>query len=504
MDQNLSTRSADGWRRTGLAVALWLAPVAAEAATVTIDGQYQGPTPFIAYLATTVSGGTLASVSFQVAPKPGSLTRPISAGATAAYLAARGAISGNTVFVPVFGLYGGATSIVTVMFNFTDGTSVQTVVPVSAPAYTDPCALLNQPTFQNNRSATSDLSFDYFLVKDYCSANSPAIFDTDGNLRWVGNANAGSLPGLFYGNGIYTSDARTGVNRLDLYGLVTKIGDYASIGVTSTNPHNIDPGRDGLVVDVDTTTEYEAAAIEISSTTGAVLRQWDMGQIISAAMAADGDDPGGFIHPDGSTDWFHMNATAYNPADNTLIVSSRENFVIAVDYDVPADGVRKIHWILGDTTKHWYQYSSLRKFALATPAGTVPPIGQHGLSIDTAGNVLLFDDGFGSTFQSPAGITRGYSVVNSYSIDTVAMTATAVFSYVPQPSAYSYICGSAYDAGGGSHLVDFATADGDTLADIQGLGVNNTVVFDLKLPQNNYCSVGWNASLIPSVPILYQ
>ena len=402
--------------------------------------------------------GSLTSVSFTITPTSGSLTRPITASATAAYLAGHGALNGSSLIVPVFGLYAGRTNTVTLNFSFTDGSSVQTTVPITAAAYTDPCAEVNEGKFENNRVSTDELSFDYFLVKDYCSPNSPAIFDTDGVLRWVGIANAGSLPGLFYKNGIYTSDTKTGVNRLDLFGLVTKIADFASHGVTSTNPHNIDPGRDGLIDDVNTTTEDEAAAIEFDATSGAVLQQWDMGQIISAAMTAGGDDPRQFVFADGSTDWFHMNSTTYNPADNTLIVSSRENFVIDVDYDVPPDGVRKIHWILGDTTKHWYQFASLRKFALSTTTGTLAPIGQHAVSIDTAGNLLLFDDGYGSQFQSPPGITRGYSVVDSYKIDTSAMTAATVFDYQPQSSIYSYVCGSAYDAGKGNHLVDFATA----------------------------------------------
>ncbi len=483
---------------------LLVTPGAAAAATVTINGQFAGPTPFIAYVETTITGGTLRGVAFSITPKSGSFTRPITAAATASYLAANGAVYGNTVFVPVFGLYAGQTSNVTLVFSFTDGSNLQETVPVTAQAYSDPCAQVNEPVIANNRTATSDINFDYFLVKDYCSANSPAIFDTDGTLRWVGFADAGSLPGLFYDNAIYTSDAATGVNRLDLFGISTKIGDYASIGVTSTNPHNFDPGRDGIVMDVNTTSELEAAAIEINPTTGAVLQQWDMGQIISAAMTAGGDDPSQFVYPNGTTDWFHMNSTTYNPTDNTLIVSSRENFVIAVDYDVPADGIRKIHWILGDTTKHWYQFPSLRQFALATAPGTLPPIGQHAVSIDTAGNLLLFDDGFGSEFQSPAGFTRGYSVVNSYAINTTARTATTVFSYDPEPSIYSYICGSAYDGGSGSHLVDFATAASDTFADVQALGPSNNVVLDLKLPQTNYCSVGWNALPIPSRPILYR
>lgn len=87
-----------------------------------------------------------------------------------------------------------------------------------------------------------------------------------------------------------------------------------------------------------------------------------------------GDDPSVFIRaPD---DWFHNNACTYRKSDDSLIVSSRENFVICVDYETSA-----IKWILGDPTKAWYQYPSLRKFALTLGRDTYPPIGQHSVSI---------------------------------------------------------------------------------------------------------------------------
>ena len=471
--------------------------------TVTIGGQTQGPTQFIEYVSASLGGSPLASVSFSIQPKAGSFTRPITAAVTAGFLASHGGLNGNNVIVPVFGLYAGSTNLVTLTFFFTDGSSTQSVVPISTPGYTDPCGQLNAPKFKQNRASTSDLNFDYFLLKDYCSANSPQIFDTDGNLRWIGTGMSAKLPALLYNNGIYISDGKTGVERLELYGGMTKIGDYgASQGVSDTGPHNYDVGRNGIVLDVSTTSQTEATALEIDGTSGQVLNRWDMDKVIAAAMTAGGDNPSQFV----STtlgDWFHMNATAYNPADNTLIVSSRENFVMAVDYDTPADGVKKIHWILGDTTKRWYQFPSLRKFALTMPAGTVAPIGQHAVSIDSKGNLLLFNDGYGSTFQSPAGITRGYSTVNSYAINTKAMTATGVFAYNPSPNIYSYICGSAYEVAPSNYLVDFTAANNDQTVEIQALGNMNKVVFDLQFPETNYCSVGWNAEPLLSQAILY-
>ena len=65
---------------------------------------------------------------------------------------------------------------------------------------------------------------------------------------------------------------------------------------------------------------------------GNILRTWNLADIISAAMIAGGDDPHQFVYR-APIDWFHNNACAYRSSDNSLIVSSRENFVIALDYD---------------------------------------------------------------------------------------------------------------------------------------------------------------------------
>ena len=468
---------------------------------VLVGSQQAGPTPFIRLVDASYQGGTLSGVAFGVVPKLGSFTRPLSAYYPASYLAAHGFLTGTDVTVPVFGLYAGTTNTVALMFTFTDGTVVNPYITVNTDPCTGPCSPLNAPVFQQHRQSTAELNFDYFLLKDSSSTSSPAILDTDGNVRWVGFINVNTQPSTVYQNGIYASDGHTGVVRMELYGTATKIGDYASYGVTYTNNHNMDIGRNGIVLEVDTAAQYEATALEFDGTTGNVLQEWHMARIISAAMIAGGDDPSQFVVPSSpanpSQDWFHMNATAYNPADNTLIVSSRENFVIAVDYDVPADGVRKIHWILGDPTKKWYlQFPSLRKFALQLPAGTLPPVGQHAVSIDLSGNLLLFDNGYGSTFQSPPGVTRGYSAVRSYKIDTNAMTATEVVNYTPSnPSIYSFVCGSAYQAGPSNYLVDFATAivNNNSTMEIQGLGPSNQVVFDLQLPESTFCGPGWNA-----------
>jgi hypothetical protein len=468
-----------------------------------------GPTPFITEIPVTLSGASLASVTFGVLSKPGSLVLPILSQYSAAYLSSHGYLSGSSLTVPVWGLYAGSNNTVALLFSFTDGSNAVAVEPVTTAAYVDPCGPVNTPQFTQKRTFFNNIGYNYFLLKDYCSRNAPSIVDTDGHLRWVGTAGVPgdtSLASTFFNNGVYVGDGGTGIDRVELTGQVSKIADFAPENVTFTGAHNIDPGRNGLVVEVNTTTETEGVALEFNATSGAVLNTWDMAKIITAAMTAGGDNPQDFVGPLGS-DWFHMNSTTYNPADGTQIISSRENFVIDVDYDTPADGIKKIHWILGDTTKKWAQFPSLAKYALTPGANTFVPIGQHALSIDHSGNLMLFDDGNGSDYQVPAGLTRGYSAGRSYKIDTVARSATEVVNYTPQPHIFANFCGSFYEQTPNNYLIDFATAANDTQAILQGIGPGQNLVFQFSIAetaQTAGCGAGWNALPLANSPIVFQ
>ncbi len=473
---------------------------------ITITSQTAGRSVFIEKLGVRMTGAsTLTSVQFVIAPKQGSFTRPLSATYSAAYMIARGYWDGSSphLTVPVFGLYAGVANSVALNFVFSDGTSTQQNVQVTTGTYTDPCNALNNPkSFTQSRTSTADLSYDYMLLKKYCSNDSPTIMDTDGEVRWVATDKAGVLSSIVFNGAIYKSDGKTGVDVVQWDGTYKKLADYAQTNnVTSTNHHNFDLGKTGIVMDVNTTTETEAVDIEIDAN-GNVLNTWDLGAIISAAMVAGGDDPSKFTAPVG-TDWFHNNATTYNPSDNTLIVSSRENFVIAVDYDPPADGSqRKIHWILGDNSKHWHQFASLRKFALraVNGTGTPPPIGQHATSLNSKGELMLFDDGYASIYQQPPGRQRNYSAPRAYDLNLAptARTAQATFNYNQNQSIYASVCGSAYEdaSAPGNFLFDYPTAQNRTVTILIGLNSSGTQVFNYQYPAVQTCGTTWNTQII--------
>jgi Arylsulfotransferase Ig-like domain len=131
--------------------------------------------PFIRHLKFMVNPiANLKSVQFTIQPKPGSVTRPISATYSSEYLAGRGYLdSAGNLKVPVFGLYDGFTNSVTLSYVFRDNSSKQSLFSVPTGAFRDPCGH-KQGTLVQARTRSTSLSYDFMLLKDGCSNFSPA------------------------------------------------------------------------------------------------------------------------------------------------------------------------------------------------------------------------------------------------------------------------------------------------------------------------------------------
>jgi hypothetical protein len=478
-----------------------LPPVAlanqADDTTITIDGYTAGVTPFISNVHLTASNtAVLKSIQFTIHPKPGSVTRPLSGTYANFYLVDRGFENPQTgeINLPVYGLYDGTTNPVTLTYRFDDGSSKEANTMITAPPYDDLCGY-KSPTVLQPRTNSTELSYDYiFISTGGCGNNAPVIIDTDGELRWVNPSstlNAILATSLFINNAVYVTHG-SALHRVDLDGADTVIADFANRGVTNFH-HNIDPGKTGMLIDADTTSYYESVIMEVDFS-GAVLKTWNMASIISAAMIAGGDDPTQFVYST-PTDWFHNNAVAYNRADDSLIVSSRENFVICIDYTR-----NSIKWIYGDPTKKWYQFPSLRQFALTAAPGSLPPIGQHAVSVTYDQHLMYFDNGFASGFQHPVGQTRTYSSPRKQQINPSTGVATEVWNYEQNQSVYSPICSSIYEDAPLNYLIDYAFADnnfqtGQGHAKILGLDAEGNRIFHYQY-DTMFCNTAYNSRII--------
>jgi hypothetical protein len=446
-----------------------------------------GATPFISMLQLTGSSlANLASVSYTVQPRSGSASKPVSVSYSQAALQRRGWITETGATVPVFGLYAGSENQVNLEVQGTDGSRADVVVKVTTQPYEDTDGIYDHPSLLQPRAVGSTLGFDFFALKS--TRASVLVVDTDGQVRWVGTGTPSGAT-IFTANGFVVGGATSAaMERLELDGEVTpaQATDPTVIDFT----HNIDPGKAGLLAEFDVQGELDATLADISPT-GQVLAGWKLGDLLSAYMSHAGDDPTKFVRP--GVDWFHLNAATYDPSDDTVIVSSRENFVIKIDYATGAPV-----WILGDPTKYWYTFPSLRAKALTLAQGGVYPIGQHATSITSDGLLMLFNDGTASVNQ-PAGAPVGQklpsSLISAYRVDPVAMTATEVWRFDHQPELTSQYCGSAYEAGQ-SFLIDYALAGGGSTTRILGLDSNRQVIFDIAYLTNG-CQTAWNAIPVP-------
>lgn len=331
--------------------------------------------------------------------------------------------------------------------------------------------------------------------------------DVDGEVRWDADIKRVSSSSAFINNAFWTGTikgAATAIDVLSLYGKsdVLHINGTA-MGSDAYFHHNIDQGKKGILIELDGTTDgalkIESFLSEIDKS-GNVIKEWDLGKIFSEYMVQEGDDPSNFVR--NGVDWFHMNAATYGPADDTLLVSSRENFVVKLDYNTG-----KIIWLLGDETKHWYSYPSLQKLALSLSSGQVP-IGQHAVSITKEGKLMLFNNGLKS-FNHPSGTPAGIDLATSqtaiFDIDSQNKTGQMIWSF--DDGIYSDICSSIYQdqlSDQGDFLINYAAADDRTRVVIQGINKEKQKLFEFTYPSPTPCATSWNAIQIPLENIHFQ
>src|SRR3954471_8208940 len=130
---------------TSLAIAmLWAAPFVnagasqADSTTITIVGNTPGVTPFISQVTLNASDTTtLKAIQFTIAPKTGSVTRPLSGNYSRSYLIQRGFLQAGSgdIHLPVYGLYSAFSNTVTLKYYFNDGSSSQAGTTITTASF---------------------------------------------------------------------------------------------------------------------------------------------------------------------------------------------------------------------------------------------------------------------------------------------------------------------------------------------------------------------------------
>ncbi|MDM0018403.1 aryl-sulfate sulfotransferase [Variovorax saccharolyticus] len=472
------------------------APAPVEVDAIDVAAVRAGVSPFIAFVDLKLSNiEALAAVRWRIEPKPGSATKPVDVRYTKAYLERRGysASVDGRLTIPVFGLYANHANDVAVEVERNDHTVRALRTQVVTAAYVDPSGIYDRPRILKPRAAGEALGFDFFYMRS--ALGYPVVVDSDGQMRWAVPGTKSSSSSFFHGNGFVIGDsAAPTMRRLEFDGTVREFA--LPLPDTTNFHHTIDTGKQGVLVELDANINgvaiIESILADVDPDSGTVFKQWDLADTFSRHMQNAGEDSTAFVRP--GTDWFHMNAATYDPRDDSLIVSSRENFVVKIDY---ASG--DLRWILGDPSKYWHGFPSLAASSLTLAAGALYPIGQHAVSITHGGDLLLFNNGLASLNQPvgvPVGDNRSYSAVLAYTIDAASQSASEVWRFDYGQTILSDICSSAYEAGADtSILVSYAVADQRTHARLVALDESRRVVFDFEYATSG-CSTSWNAKPI--------
>lgn len=272
-------------------------------------------------------------------------------------------------------------------------------------------------------------SFDFMLFQ---SENSGAfILDIDGEARWqfpiterVAWTSFMEKEKLFLFHDDY-------IYWVDLFGAVLQKKIHSKRFKNLALDHEVTRGKEGYLISArgvrKKDNQFLTASIILEvDDLGNVIRSWEMGEIIAKHMKEMGDPFFEFVRE--GEDWFHINSVIYtNPEDNSLLVSSRENFVVKLDYDT-----KEIKWLFGDKTKYWHQFPSLAALALSSDDDL--PIGQHSLSLvkGNASQILLFNNGRASRWNpegTPAGASYPKSRGHIYEIDDSQRRAKMIWEY---------------------------------------------------------------------------
>ena len=446
------------------------------------------PGPLAQAFEATVPVGDVSDVEtigFRIASKPGHRAKPIHVTFTRSHLERTGALdaAAGVVRVPIFGLYASFANQVTIEIQHTEQSLRTTEHVIEVPPITD----RTLPALRVDELDPA-LPLGFFLVQ---AQGPPAVLDVDGEVRWlapdVGEAlfpctptPEGLVVGSLFSNAVY---------RLDWLGTHQRsvLGDPRCL----ISHHNLEPGRSGLLntVTFQDAEIYRPQSVLVEmSPEGDIGRYWDFDEILGTRITSLGEDPAALVRP--GLDWFHMNAAIYCAADDSLIVSSRENFVVKVDY---ATG--DLRWILGNPEKLWYQAFPKSLQPLALDVRGTPPIGQHALSISPEGNrLLLFNNGMGHLELEDIGDSRESSVVSIYEIDEDARTADEIWSF--DAGIHSPFCSSAYWTAAGNVIVVYSSPDDNSPARLLVVDNAGQVRMSAQFMEGR-CGVAYSARELP-------
>lgn len=400
---------------------------------------------------------------------------------------------GKKHYLSIYGLYAGEENQIKIEYT-EKGKEVVKELTIKTDSLPDDMAL---PIYVNadKGNLTNDL---YFYTPS--SNGYTAAYDVNGDVRWYLSNNAlWKVDKLKNGNLLLSTERlinnpyyMTGLYEMNMLGKI--ITEYSLKGGYHHDYYEMENGNllissDDFYNDDGTVEDY---IVELNRKTGKIVKTFDLKDILNRQ---DGKSENWTAY-----DWFHNNSVWYDKKTNSITLSGRhQDAVINIDYKTG-----KLNWIIGDSTNWSKEYQKY----FFKPVGDTNfewQWSQHAAMITPEGYVFIFDNGNNKskTKENYVAAENSYSRGVMYKIDTKKMTIEQVFEYgkergsefySPYISDVDYLSQNHYIIhSGGIVYVDGKNSNqpagfskNTTLVSDTVELLNNQVIFELKLPTNNY------------------
>ena len=395
-------------------------------------------------------------------------------------------------YLPVYGLYPDTENTVTITYT-EDGEEKEKELKIKTEALPEDF-ILPTSVEADKENLSNDLYFFTPSSKGYTCA-----YDVNGDVRWYLSSNALWDNARLENGHLLISTERlinspyymTGLYEIDLLGKI-----YQEYSLPGGYHHDYDelPSGNLLVASDDFNNPsgtVEDYIVELDCTTGNIVKTFDLKDVLPME---EGKSENWINY-----DWFHNNAVWYDEATNSITLSGRhQDAVINIDYESG-----ELNWIIGDPTNWSEEYQKY----FFTPVGDdfEWQWSQHAAMITPEGYVFILDNGNNKSKVKEEYVSAENSYTRGvmYKIDTDEMTIEQVWEYgkergsefySPYISDVDYIEKDHYIV----HSGGIVYKDGKVQNQPAGLGgadelvsdtvelLNDEVIFEIKLPTNNY------------------
>ena len=398
-------------------------------------------------------------------------------------------------YLPIYGMYADYNNEVIIEYK-ENGKKIKEVVKIKTDKLPDNMPLPSE-VIADKKKLTNEL---YFYTPS--STGYTVAYDVNGDVRWyLTNYALWKIDRLENGRLLVSTERlvnspyyMTGLYEMDLLGKI-----YVEYSLEGGYHHDYYEMENGnlLVASDDFYNEdgtVEDYIVELDRATGEIVKRFDLKNILNME---DGKSENWIAY-----DWFHNNSVWYDKKTNSITLSGRhQDAVINIDYN---DG--SLNWIIGDPT-NWSKKYQKYFFKPVGDSNFEWQWSQHAAMITPEGYVFILDNGNNKSkikeeyVDASDSYTRGVM----YKIDTDKMTIEQVWEYgskrgsefySPYISDVDYINKDHYIVhSGGIVYVDgvnsnqpagFAIGNNTKLVSDTVELIDDKVVFELKLPTNNY------------------